>query len=118
MTRTPVARTTTPHRMKGEGTAGSPGSGKARGSGGLAGQGVAAWRLLLAPPPPAATAAPLSKGPEGEREEKLRYLKLGGEARCNPKNGEDPAGDVVPFSRSAILPLHAGGREGGGGGCC
>lgn len=47
-----------------------------------------------------------------------RYLKLGGEARCNPRNGEEAGGDAAPFSRSAILWLspcrrRAGGREGG-----
>lgn len=57
-----------------------------------------------------------------------RYLKLGGEARCSPRKGEEAGGDAAPFSRSAILWLspcrrRAGGREGGreggmkGGGC-
>lgn len=52
------------------------------------------------------------------------HLKLGGDAMCSPRNGEEAGGDAAPpprppLSRSAILPHspgHPGGARRGGGG--
>lgn len=44
----------------------------------------------------------------------VRYLKLGGEARCSPRKGEEAGGDAAPFSRSAIPRLSPCRRREGG----
>lgn len=50
------------------------------------------------------------RGPGGSD----RYLKLGGEARCSPRKGEEAGGDAAPFSRSAIPWLSPCRRREGG----
>lgn len=104
--------------MRGEGAEALEEAGDRRGD---AGGGCSRWGAL----PRAGGRGSPERVPRGDGG---RYLKLGGEARCSPRKGEEAGGDAAPFSRSAILWLspcrrRAGGREGGreggmkGGGC-